>query len=162
MFSWILFFLINPFLHIKVMYFSSFGSISEVLGAFYISIANFLKICTICICRNLVEALPDFLQLFSKKMFVNGYVYQKSIFPVFKVLHMAGSSSFLNKEYFWLHKFYFIYLINVIVVILKTHCPASPRKRRPKRTQIAPPHRLSRPCLFDLLRCIRPKAGNAP
>jgi hypothetical protein len=41
-------------------------------------------------------------------------------------------------------------------------CPASPRKRRPKRARIAPPRRLSRPCVSDLLRCIRPKAGNAP
>ncbi len=79
------FFTQKSLFHIKLMYFSSYGSISAVLGAFYISIANFLKICTICICRNLAEALLDFLQLFSKTMFVNGYLYQKSIFPVFKV-----------------------------------------------------------------------------
>jgi hypothetical protein len=89
MFHEYFFLLKNPFFHIKLMYFSSFGSISAVLGAFYISIAIFLKICIICICRNLAEALLDFL-LFSKTMFVNGYLYQKSIFPVFKVLHMAG------------------------------------------------------------------------
>jgi hypothetical protein len=41
------------------------------------------------------------------------------------------------------------------------NCPVSPRKRRPKGAQIALPRRLSRPCVFDLLRCIRPKAGNA-
>ncbi len=114
------FFLKNPFFHIKLMYFFSFCFKSAVVGAFYISIANLWIICIISICRNLAEALPDFFQIFPKKMFVNGYVYQKSIFPVFKLLHMAGSSSFLNKEYFWLHKFCCIYVINAIVVILET------------------------------------------
>jgi hypothetical protein len=107
--SWILFFTQKSLFSHQVNVFFQF---------WFYSISAFLGI---CICRNLAEALLDFLQLFSKTMFVNGYLYQKSIFPVFKVLHMAGWSSFLNKEYFWLHKFYFIYLINVIVVILETH-----------------------------------------
>ena len=51
---------------------------------------------------------------------------------------------------------------STLVAVNRFDCPASPRKRRPKRARIAPPHRLSRPCVSDVLRCIRPKTGNEP
>jgi hypothetical protein len=64
------------------MYFLIFGSITAVLGAFDNSIANLCKICNICICRTLAEVLPDYLEPFFKRMFDNGYMYPKHIFPV--------------------------------------------------------------------------------
>jgi hypothetical protein len=38
------FFLKNPFFHIKLMYFSSFGSTSAVLGGFLHNYSKFIKI----------------------------------------------------------------------------------------------------------------------
>ncbi len=40
---------------------------------------------------------------------------------LFKLLCMAGSSSFFKKTFLGIHKLNVIYLINAIVVILETH-----------------------------------------
>jgi len=60
---------INIFFHFS-FHFSSFRIIS------------LWKIYTICICRILAETLSNCLQHFSIKIFENGYMYPKSIFPV--------------------------------------------------------------------------------
>ncbi len=108
------FFLKNHHFQITETYFCIFGCTSAVSGTFYRNITNFSKICTICMCRNRAGALPDFLQIFFKKMFDNGYMHPKSVLPVTWVV-WTSAYGWLNlvfeEKKLWIHKF-FCYLSN--------------------------------------------------
>jgi len=105
----------SSFSHNINIFFSFLVAFQPYQVLFTKNITNFSKICTICMCRNRAGALPDFLQIFFKKMFDNGYMHPKSVLPVTYVVWNSAygwlNLIFWRRKKLWIHKIFVIYLI---------------------------------------------------